>query len=293
MAHYQQAGRPHDVAQAQHNLATLLRESGSSAEVAVLREQALRYAQSAGLRAALGPRLQGRSEDHYQRGDREAAMADLNAAVAAFDAQGDAQAVLALRCREALWKSDSGAVIPPPSPEAGAAPGHLAWLFPCGEWQARHLADSGDRSQALSVLQTWSDEMTHQGHARLAALAQLRRLELELDALAPSHSIGDDLAQMARAAERSGDAGLAREIAVLQLRLALRQQGGEQAELALASVRHLLHQAPDARTAVLADCLQVRLQPERLQEAARLRCETQAERVGHRRAARQALSRPS
>lgn len=293
LAHFQQAGRPHDVAQAQHNLATLLRESGSSAEVAVLREQALRHAEAAGLRAALGPRLQGRAEDHYQRGDREAAMADLNAAVAAFDVQGDAQAVLALRCREALWESDNGALIPAPPPEASASHGHPAWLFPCGEWQARHLAGSGDRPQALSVLQTWSDEMTRQGHVRLATLARLRRLELELDALVVSPAIGEELAQQARAAARSGDGGLAREVAVLLLRLALRQGESEQAELALASLRHQLHLAPDARTAMLADCLQVRLQPGRLQEAARLRCETQAERVGHRRAAQQAITQPN
>lgn len=132
------------------------------------------------------------------------------------------------------------------------------------------------------------DSLERQGHARLARVARLRQIETALDADRATPALEDELEHSAVLADRLGDGGLAREVAVLHLRVALRLGEVERAELLIADLQQRLRQAPDARAKVALDCLSAGMQPTRLREAARTRCLTNAAQAGQLRIAQRA-----
>jgi hypothetical protein len=288
---FEAADRANDVAQAQHNLASMLRVAGETAEVTVLRELSLNHTRAHGQQSSLATRLLARAEDAQSAGDFAAALADHSEATAIYTELGDAISLKAASCIFGLWLLDNDELTAASErlDESRLEAAPTANQSACITLQARLLTDQGRAIDAIASLDQTQAEQEQAGRVQLALQSQLLGAELRLDARHQLDEVRTTLTQLRAIANRTGNGSLERDSALQWLRLQYLVAADDEIALALAQAERALKRYPDRVAQLTLDCLMAAAQPPSLRPAAEAQCRSNAQHQKQLRQSRRVL----
>lgn len=290
---FEAANQANDVAQAQHNLASMLRVAGKTAEVSVLREQSLRYMRARGLKSSLATRLLGRAEDRQSVGEFAGAQADLAEAIEIYIDQDDQISLKAANCIKGLWllESDDHAAAEKLLDRQSLESAPTANQSACIALDARLLVDAGREQEAIQAVDRIQAQQVQAGRVLLSLQSQLLGAELRLDGQLQLDAASQTLQSLHTVATRTGNGSLERDAAIQRLRL-LHRIGASESEIALArrEAEAALERFPDRVSQLGFECLVAVMQPPALRDAAQKQCRERADQQQQQRLARRLLA---